>query len=192
MPGRARGETRSDESQSVVFRPSDSHEARQTLGFLLAITLMMGVGVPVALLLAFDLFQWWLVILLAVVTVLPFLISLTLIKRMRYEIGPTGITVHHLGAKLYRWDEIHRVEVWGKRLPHFYRVGVGSNMPGYNVGRFRSRDLGDVQMYATKLAPPLVVLKTRTLPVVLSPKDVEEFVTAVRRHSGRADIVDAQ
>lgn len=180
------------ESQSVVFRPSHSHEARRTLGFLLAITLLTGVGVPVALFLAFDIFQWWLVILLAVVTVLPFIVSLVLVERMRYEISPAGIAVHRLGAKLYRWDDIHTVEVWSKRFPNLYRVGVGSNMPGYNVGRFRSNELGDVRMYATTLAPPLVVLKTRTLPVVLSPQDAEKFVTAVRRHSGRADIVETK
>lgn len=177
-------------SQSAVFWPSHPHEARQTLGIFLLITLLMGVGVPVALFLAFEIFRWWLLILLTVVTVLPFIVSLLLLQNLRYEIGPAGITVYHFGAKVYSWDEIQAVEVWRKRIPSLYRVGIGSNLPGYNVGRFRSSQVGDVQVYATRLATPLVVLKTRSLPVVLSPEDVDGFMAVVQRLGGRVDIVE--
>ena len=40
-----------------------------------------------------------------------------------------------------------------------------------------------MRLYATTTAPPLIVLRTRTVPVALSPEDVEEFVAAVGRFS---------
>lgn len=179
-------------SRGVVFRPSQSSEVRWSLGALAAFSLLTGVGVPVAIFLGLDIFRWWLLILLIIVTVLPFVTSAVLLRNLRYNVGPAGVTVHHFGAKLYRWDSIRAVEVWRKRPRSFNRIGAGASIPGYNVGRFRGSEVGDVQVYATILTPPLIVLKTHSTPVMLSPEDVDGFVAAVQRYSGRVDIVDKE
>lgn len=190
MHGRLGEEARlGDGSRGDLFWLPQRSESRATLGTLLALSLLTGAGAPLAVFFALGMFEWWRIILLVLVATLPFAVVATAIRSLRYAVDSAGVTVHHLRAKLYRWNEIEAVHVWRKRPKGFIRIGVGATMPGFYVGRFRERELGTVQVYATATEPPFIILQTRPAPVMLSPEDVEGFVAAVRRRSGRKDIV---
>src|SRR5690606_17323213 len=107
----------------------------------------------------------------------------------RYEVGAAGVSVHHLRRKSYPWDEIEAVRVLRRPLRGFVRIGMGSTTAGFHVGPFRESRLGRIQAYVTAVTPPLVVLEPRSDPDLLSPDDVDGFVAAVRRFSGRPGLV---
>lgn len=99
-------------------------------------------------------------------------------RTMKYHVGPAGITVEHLGTKRYKWDVITDVSIRDEPLRGLFRT-IGAAVPGYFVGRFRARDLGSIQMNATRVKPPLIVVETKTDHVVLTPEDMDGFMSAV-------------
>lgn len=105
-------------------------------------------------------------------------------RDLRYEVGPDGITVHHLGRAVYAWAAIEDVSVREEPLRGLVRL-LGTSLPGYHVGRYRARDIGVVQMNATRTKPPLVVVVTKGVRIVLTPEDIDGFMRAVAeyRHS---------
>lgn len=105
-------------------------------------------------------------------------------RDLRYEVGPDGITVHHLGRAVYAWAAIEDVSVREEPLRGLVRL-LGTSLPGYHVGRYRARDIGVVQMNATRTTPPLVVVVTKGVRIVLTPEDIDGFMRAVAeyRHS---------
>ena len=174
---------------AAVFRPAPVPGTEATLGVLLALTLMAGVGLPLILFVATGAFSWWLLAVVLVISVAPFALVRAAVRSLRYEVGAAGVSVHHLRRKSYPWDEIEAVRVLRRPLRGFVRIGMGSTTAGFHVGPFRESRLGRIQAYVTAVTPPLVVLETRSDPVLLSPDDVDGFVAAVRRFSGRPGIV---
>lgn len=175
--------------RSVVFRPAPVAGTRTILGVLLAVTLMVGVGVPAVIRLVSGTMSWWRLLLHVAVAVVPYALVASAMRRFRYEVGPNGITVRHFLSKSYGWDEIDGVGLWQQKLQGLVRFGVGASAAGLNLGRFRERRLGLVQVYTTTTVPPLILLHTRSLPVLLSPHDVGGFLEAVQRFSERPTIV---
>lgn len=101
-------------------------------------------------------------------------------RGLHYRVGPEGIAVHHLGRKLYRWQNIKAVRRLDQ-VPRLWRI-FGASIPGYHVGDFTARSLGTVKVYASRLTPPLVLLETTTGRVILGPEDVDGFLAAVERY----------
>lgn len=99
-------------------------------------------------------------------------------KHLSYEVSPAGITVRrrrfhrHLG-----WEQVVGVGRRDERLRGIRLMGIG--LPGYFAGFFRFKDLGNVQVWATRLAPPIVIVTTTKRPWVLSPADADGFMAAV-------------
>ncbi len=177
-------------NDSIVFRPAPSKDMGATLGALAALTLLVSAGVPLTLWFASLTSDWSFIIALALVSLIPFLAVVASYRLLRYEVDAVGVTVHHLGKKVYRWSDIESVRVWHRRPRGLTRSAAAVAVPGFCLGRFRESQLGPVQMYATDMTPPFILLRTRSVPVVLSPDDVDTFVAAVRKFSSRLDIVD--
>lgn len=134
--------------------------------------------------------EWWLVPVLIMIIVFPVGIGLPWIvhrsrRGMSYHVGPRGITVHHMGTKLYRWNAVHSVEVVREELPRMGRI-FGASMPGYYAGRFSAGRLGTVQVNATRIKPPVVLVETTRDKLLLSPRDMDGFLQAVERYRGPA------
>lgn len=100
---------------------------------------------------------------------------------IRYEVDGDGIVVHHLGRRRYRWDSVRGVRRIDGRLSRVRRL-MGAALPGYYTGQFTAGELGSLKVYATRLAPPLVLLETRVGKVLISPEDVDGFLAAVAEY----------
>lgn len=98
-------------------------------------------------------------------------------RSLRYEIGPEGITVHHLGRKLYPWDRITDVRVVDE-MPRVWRV-FGTSLPGYYAGSFRGGSLGTFQLNATRNTAPVVLVETDKQKLIVSPDDIDRFMETV-------------
>lgn len=126
------------------------------------------------------------VLLLALIVTAPLAIAMPYVLRkgktgMRYQVGPSGIAVHYLGKRSYRWSSIVDVRRLDAPLPRMWRV-IGVSMPGYYTGTFTAGELGSVNVYATRLEAPLVLVETRLGKVVISPEDVDGFLAAVAEY----------
>lgn len=102
-------------------------------------------------------------------------------KGLRYRVGPTGIHVRHLGTRHHRWSSIKDVRRLNEPLPRVWRL-MGASMPGYYAGSFTAGKLGSMNVYATRLEPPVVLIETRTGKVLISPEDVDGFMAAVAKY----------
>lgn len=128
-----------------------------------------------------DPFLW-----LAIAATLPIAIGFPWVvtagaRGMHYRVGPDGIAVHHLGRKLYRWQDIKSVQRLDQ-VPRLWRV-FGASLPGYHVGDFIAGSLGTVKVYASRLKPPMVLLETtRGRRVLLGPEDVDGLLNAVEHY----------
>lgn len=98
-------------------------------------------------------------------------------RDLRYEVGAGGVTVHHLGKKVYPWDTVKNIRILDER-PSLTRL-FGTSMSGYYAGKFSGRPLGNVQVNATRLEPPVVIIETAKDKLLLSPDDVDGFIEAV-------------
>lgn len=122
------------------------------------------------------------VMIFAILITLPIGIFMPILVRrgrlgMRYEVGPEGIRVHHLGAKSYRWGSIRSVRMLDAPIPKMIRI-MGAGLPGYFAGHFRAAELGGIQVYATRLEPPVILLETGVSKVLISPEDIHGFLEA--------------
>lgn len=124
-------------------------------------------------------------LILGAAVILPLLGGLALVawfggggpRHLRYIMGPEGITVESRWLKKHlAWDTITGIRPFEEKLQGWRMMGVA--VPGYYIGSFRFRGLGNAQVYATRLAGPGVILDTLTGPWVLSPADVDGFVAA--------------
>ena len=103
---------------------------------------------------------------------------------IRYEVDGDGIVVHHLGRRRYRWDSVRGVRRIDGRLSRVRRL-MGAALPA-TTGQFTAGELGSLGVYATRLAPPLVLLETRVGKVLISPEDVDGFWRSWRSTGRRA------
>lgn len=166
-----------------VFAPEEGEEFAASLetlrrggGFAQPITFASRGGKPIS--------PWpW--ILLGLILAVPGGVVPVVIARgrrgLRYEVGREGIIVHHLGRRLYPWKDIVEVTVREEPIPGLFRL-MGAALPGYYAGSFRSRPYKNLQLNGTRLTPPLVVVETKRLHLVVTPEDVDGFVKAVARH----------
>src|SRR5690606_26124258 len=101
-------------------------------------------------------------------------------RSLLYRVGPEGIGVRHLfGWHRFPWNRIREVRrVEGVRA---FRV-MGAALPGYYAGSFRARALGGVQVYATDLRGPTVLIdRVGGGKALISPADVDGFLAAADR-----------
>lgn len=101
-------------------------------------------------------------------------------RGMRYDVGPGGIRIHHLGEKKYRWSSIKDVRRLDEPAPNMVRL-IGTGMPGYYTGTFRVSGVGEARVYASRLRAPLVLIELNTSRLLISPDDVDGFMGAVHR-----------
>jgi len=101
-------------------------------------------------------------------------------RGMHYRVGREGIAVHHLGRKLYRWQDIKSVQRLDQ-VPRLLRT-FGASLPGYHVGHFIAGSLGRAKVYASRLKPPMVLVETTRGRLLLGPEDVDGFLKAVERY----------
>lgn len=118
-----------------------------------------------------------LIVTLPLAVLIPYMLSKGP-RTLTYAVGPDGIHVRHFRWRLYPWESVHDVVRWEKSLSRIWRV-MGASVPGYYIGNFSAHPLGSAKVYATRLSPPLVLLKTRVGQVVISPADVDGFLAAV-------------
>lgn len=98
-------------------------------------------------------------------------------QRLRYELLPGALRVH---------------TAWGTRVVSLVGAGIrpepgvrigirlfGIGMPGHNVGRFRVGGR-TAQLYLSDPAKAVWIEPTEGLPVLLSPEDLDGFLTAAR------------
>lgn len=102
-------------------------------------------------------------------------------RSLLYRVDAEGIGVRHLfGWHRFRWDRIREV----RRVDRVkaFRV-MGAALPGYYAGSFRARELGGVQVYATDLRGPTVLIDRVGGPkVLISPADIDRFLEGVARY----------
>lgn len=151
------GATRAAAGGEVVFLPAQSAgpgPARAFLGFLAAIAIPLVVACGLAL--------WF---------------GGGGPRHLRYILGPEGITVQSRWLKRHlAWDRVTGITPFQEKMQG-WRV-MGFAVPGYYIGSFRFKGLGNAQVFATTLKGPGVILTTAKGPWMLTPADVDGFVAA--------------
>jgi hypothetical protein len=154
------------------------------IGILIILLLLLAIAWSVVQMSAGDLSIW-----LALWVVLP-LLSLPLLILVVYRLYgllTARYTVNRDGLKL-RWGlayddipiqqltRVDRAEVFKlDRMP-----ALGTWWPGLVIGKRAIKNLGEVEYFATRGPADMVVVQSGDRFMAISPKDVDEFLLAVR------------
>ncbi len=118
-------------------------------------------------------------------------ISLMGTMGLSYAVTDDGLQVQHHGFgtlmpaedRIISPSEITEVRVL-EQLPRL-RKEVGRNGLRTWVGDFSSDDLGMVKAYILNIRRPIVLVKTSTETILISPEDTETFVQQLRTIAGK-------
>lgn len=110
---------------------------------------------------------------------------------LTYALTDEGVHIQHKGAsvlipaedRLIRYSEILEVRLLDQ-LPKL-RKEFGKNGLRTWVGDFSSEELGDVKAYILNVKWPIVMIKTGSETILLSPQNAVAFVEQIRTATGK-------
>ncbi len=142
------------------------------LGFVLALALTLALAGVTLAVLALDWNElWWLLLPMLVGNALLVYFVWAAPSRLGYQVGMSGLRIRTFAGT----REVKRGNVKAARKVS-YRLGIrlyGTELPGYNVGRFRNK-LGAVQAFVRAKRGPGVLLElTSDEKLLINPCDPE-------------------
>jgi hypothetical protein len=118
---------------------------------------------------------------LAIILLLIYLICL-LLKPINYQITEKELIIHRLIKNVHiKRSEIESLEVLEKSaLSGSIRIfGVGGLFGWY--GRFANKQLGTMTWYVTRRDKPILILTKSNKSIIISPDEVETFVSDFKK-----------